>query len=74
MALPAKPHCHQLRKHPLPPISELRKRFFYDPESGDITGPSGLVGRESGKGYLRVSVSKKPQIRVLGRAKAQTQV
>jgi len=34
--LPSKPHGHQLRKHPLPPIEWLKKRFHYEPDTGEL--------------------------------------
>ena len=56
--LTARPHCHQLRKHSLPPIEWLRERYSYDPETGAITGPRGkTVKSKVGNGYLRIAIA-----------------
>jgi len=58
-----KPYCHQLRKHPLPPVSELRRKFSYDRATGAVRGKRGHVLRKKGEGgYLMVRVQQKPTI------------
>jgi len=58
-----KPYGHQRRKHGLPPIAELRKRFQYNPETGEMRGPSGRVLKaKHNKGYLIVTIVSAPRV------------
>jgi len=58
-------HAHKLRKHPLPKIKDLSKRFRYDPNTGQIYGPTGLVGHKTAHGYIHVTCARAPKQIVL---------
>ncbi len=48
------PHGNAMRKHELPSIAELRDRYEYEPETGDIKGTYGKALRAELRGYLCV--------------------
>jgi len=62
---PKNRHCHELRKRKLPTIKELRKRFRYDPDTGQIYGPTGPIGHKTKLGYIHVTYAREPKHVVL---------
>ncbi|MCA1775521.1 MAG: HNH endonuclease, partial [Loktanella sp.] len=52
MTIPAEPYNNHRRKHPLPSIAELRERFRYDPETGELFGPHNRAYTGKAYGYI----------------------
>jgi len=54
------PHAHQLRKHPLPPASEMAERYRYDPDTGEIFNRLRPTGKPLGSiiatGYRHITI------------------
>jgi len=57
-------HCHQLRKKPLPTPREIRCKFAYRPDTGEILTKRGVVGFNM-NGYVKCQFSEKPRIDLL---------
>lgn len=56
-------HAQNLRKHPLPEIRDLARRFAYEPHTGKLFTVRGEVGSLNEKGYLSVVFGKSLQMR-----------
>ena len=52
-----KTHCQNLRKHPLPDIRDLARRFAYEPHTGKFFTVRGEVGCVGNRGYVQISYS-----------------